>query len=220
MAAPNKVTTLNLSGKYLMVNNLPMDEILSLQGVSWIKRKAISAAGSPTIVLNHIKDSDSSDPEAERIEINTSLPGVSSTQNKDKAETRKLDWVETKIETPLFGVGMIKFRRVSKEEWDKLDVDQSLKMGWTEDTLENGVIQTEMRSDKASGGKGWTNVQIWGFEIINGERRYTRHVQFTGPGGESIKGKLVYDYGKLANSCFFFNGRECVTYTHIIAVYS
>ncbi|THU93591.1 hypothetical protein K435DRAFT_669960, partial [Dendrothele bispora CBS 962.96] len=217
VAAPNKVTTLNLSGKYVMnktLSNLPMDEILSLQGVSWIKRKAISAAGSPTIVLNHIKDSN------ERIEINTSLPGVSSAQNKDKAETRKLDWVETKIETPLFGVDMIKFRRVSnnKEEWDKLDVDQSLKTGWTEDRLENGVIQTEMRSDKASGGKGWTNVQIWGFEIINGERRHTRHVQFTGPGGEFIKGKLVYDYGK-PNS-FFFNGRERVTYTHIIAVYS
>jgi hypothetical protein len=31
-------------------------------------------------------------------------------------------------------------------------------------------------------------------EEINGERRYVRHVHFTGPDGKIIKARLVYDY--------------------------
>jgi hypothetical protein len=36
-------------------------------------------------------------------------------------------------------------------------------------------------------------------EEINGERRYARHVDFTGPKGEEIKARLVYDYRELRN---------------------
>lgn len=31
-------------------------------------------------------------------------------------------------------------------------------------------------------------------EVIDAERRYVRHVKFTGPGGEDIQARLVYDY--------------------------
>lgn len=36
--------------------------------------------------------------------------------------------------------------------------------------------------------------KIWGFSDIDGERKYTRRVHFTGPEGEDIKARLVYDY--------------------------
>jgi len=36
--------------------------------------------------------------------------------------------------------------------------------------------------------------KTWGIEAINAERRYVRHIKFTGPGGEDIKVRLVYDY--------------------------
>ena len=41
--------------------------------------------------------------------------------------------------------------------------------------------------------------QVWGFEQVNGEKRYTRHVHFVGPGGEIIDIRLVYAY---STSCY------------------
>lgn len=39
--------------------------------------------------------------------------------------------------------------------------------------------------------------QTWGFEKINDERRYVRHVDFIGPGDEHIQARLVYDFCEL-----------------------
>lgn len=36
--------------------------------------------------------------------------------------------------------------------------------------------------------------------MIEGEKRYVRHVDFTGPGNENIKTKLIYDYRKEFNT--------------------
>ena len=40
-------------------------------------------------------------------------------------------------------------------------------------------------------------LQTWGIENINGERRHTRHVDFTGPKGESVQTRLVFDYREI-----------------------
>jgi hypothetical protein len=40
-------------------------------------------------------------------------------------------------------------------------------------------------------------VQIWGFEQVNDERRYVRHVDFIGPENEHIQARLVYDFCEL-----------------------
>ena len=42
------------------------------------------------------------------------------------------------------------------------------------------------------------NDQSWGVEEIEGERKYTRHVFFTGPNNEVINARLVYDYRECA----------------------
>lgn len=39
-------------------------------------------------------------------------------------------------------------------------------------------------------------VQTWGIELVDGQRRYARHVNFTGPKGEKVKTKMYYDYGE------------------------
>lgn len=38
--------------------------------------------------------------------------------------------------------------------------------------------------------------QTWGIEELGGERRYVRHVKFTGPKAEDIELRMVYDYGE------------------------
>ena len=42
--------------------------------------------------------------------------------------------------------------------------------------------------------------QTWGIETVNGERRYARHVKFTGPKGQEIQARLAYDYREWSNA--------------------
>jgi hypothetical protein len=116
MAAPDSCTTLNLSGKFVMVNTSyrllqsqseelllftqnktlsdSSDRILELQGVGWLKRSAIAIA-TITLHVNHFKD----DEGVEHIDIAQTLtggiPGTS--------ENRTLDWVERHKEDSIFG---------------------------------------------------------------------------------------------------------------------
>ncbi|KAL4736033.1 hypothetical protein BDV11DRAFT_211583 [Aspergillus similis] len=41
-------------------------------------------------------------------------------------------------------------------------------------------------------GNGWTAEQIWGFEVINGERRHTRRVVVANTKGQYVLARLVY----------------------------
>lgn len=165
------------------------DKILSLQGVGWFKRKAISI-GTVTLHIKHYKNEN----DEEKIDIDQTItggiPGTS--------ENRTLIWKEKENEDHLFGSVIGKSRRVKPEELTELN--EFLKTGWTEDSLEQGLIQAYAESNTPKSGTTWIGNQAWGIEDINGERRYARHVDFTGPGGENIQTKLVYDYlGPLAS---------------------
>jgi hypothetical protein len=110
-----------------------------------------------------------------------------------------------KIVIFIFAVG--KTRRLKVEDIE----NEFLKKDWLPDTVEHGTVHAYVISDTAKSGRTWTAEQvralphlrlrrlfsgkIWGFETINKERRYTRHVNFTGPQQENIQAKLVYDYG-------------------------
>ena len=64
-----------------------------------------------------------------------------------------------------------------------------MKSGWLPESAEDGVIQTYVENDE----RGWTADQLWGFEEIDGARRYVRHALIKK--GDKIKTmKLVYDY--------------------------
>ncbi|PCH33754.1 hypothetical protein WOLCODRAFT_135294 [Wolfiporia cocos MD-104 SS10] len=182
MAVPPNMTVLNTSGKYFMNKSLSddIDEILRLQGVGWVKRKIIRV-GTLYLNINHYTD----DASIEHIDIVQSLSGLSTS-----SEDRILDWVERPHEDDVFGDVLNINKRVAAGEVE----GDWLKMGWTEDTLEKGLVYTRARSDTAKSGTTWLAVQTWGFEVINGERRYVRHVDFTGPKGEKVHARLVYDY--------------------------
>ena len=93
--------------------------------------------------------------------------------------------------------------------------DHFLKDGWLSDTQEHGVICSRIESDRDKSGYSWTSYevrsacrgiyvgidsrpspsQVWGFEEIQGERHYTRHIKFSEkPGGKVVYARLVYDY--------------------------
>ncbi|KAF8167759.1 LCCL domain-containing protein [Crassisporium funariophilum] len=183
MAVPADLTILDISGKYVMNKSLTdprTDTILALQGVGWLKRKAISY-GTVTLSVKHYKEDD-----VECIDIDQTItggiPGTS--------ETRRLIWTERELEDGVFGFVIGKSRRIKVDE---LDIE-FLKEGWTADTLEHGVVQSYVESDTPKSGTTWIANQTWGMEEIDGERRYVRHVKFTGPQNEDIEARLVYDY--------------------------
>ncbi len=39
--------------------------------------------------------------------------------------------------------------------------------------------------------------QIWGFATIDGEKRHVRRLHFTGPEGQIIQARIVYDYREM-----------------------
>jgi len=183
MAAPLHITTLDFSATWVMNKTLSddTDEVLRLQGISWLTRRAIGLA-TITLYAKHYKDDDG----VEHIDIQQTLTGgISGT-----IENRILDWTFREHEDHLFGAVLGRSRRV---KLDQIEND-FLRSGWLPDTEEHGAINSYVKSDTPKSGTTWTAEQIWGFEEINGERRYVRHLDFTGPGGEHLQARLVYDF--------------------------
>ncbi|KAH8982599.1 hypothetical protein EDB92DRAFT_1804430 [Lactarius akahatsu] len=190
MAAPPDLTTLNLSGTWVMNKTLSddTDEILRLQGVGWWMRSAIALA-TVTLYVKHYKDESG----VEHIDIDQRLTGgVPGT-----FENRTLDWTPREHDDHLFGAVIGKSRRVKLDELD----NEFLRKGWLQDTEQHGAINAYAQSDTSKSGKTWIAEQIWGFELVGDERRYVRHLDFLGPESEHIQARLVYDFCKmLANS--------------------
>ncbi|KAJ7115155.1 hypothetical protein C8R44DRAFT_628951, partial [Mycena epipterygia] len=154
-----------------------LDKMLEYQGIGLLKRKAVGFA-TVTLCLNHYKDADG----VEHLDIEAI--GV------DRfSETHVLTWAETTIESPLLGSIVCKMRRIKAEELD----DEYLKTGWTADTIDHSLIQSE---GQGAGSVKRTCIQVR-IEEINGERRHTRHSKFTGPKEKTLQCRLVYDYGGL-----------------------
>ncbi|KAI0800864.1 hypothetical protein C8Q74DRAFT_450529 [Fomes fomentarius] len=185
MAAPAEMTSRDISGKFTMNKTLSddSDEILRLQGVSWFTRKAISLA-TIYVTIKHYKDENG----VEHIEADQTLTGGIKGTN----EHRILDWTERTHEDHVFGPVLSKSRRVKLEEVER----EWLKKDWLlDESLPDGlIIYTTAKSDTEKSGTTWTSEQVWGFEQVNGEKRYTRHVYFEGPKGEIVTIRLVYDY--------------------------
>ncbi|RDW65767.1 uncharacterized protein DSM5745_09506 [Aspergillus mulundensis] len=79
----------------------------------------------------------------------------------------------------------------SETEWDvSRQVLGDEKKG--EEGNESVWVHTFVRN--LNGGNGWTAEQIWGFEIIDGERCHTRRVVVANKKGQYVLARLVYKY--------------------------
>ncbi|KAI0756596.1 hypothetical protein C8Q80DRAFT_1091240 [Daedaleopsis nitida] len=186
MAAPAEMTSRDISGKFIMNKTLSddSDEILRLQGVSWFTRKAIGMATLYLAIKHFTEDG------IEHVDIEQTITGGIKGTN----EHRILDWTERTHEDHVFGPVFSKSRRVSLDEVEK----EWLKKDWSlaESLVDGKIIYTTAKSDTSKSGKTWSTEQVWGFEQVNGEKRYTRHVFFVGPKDEIVTIRLVYDYGE------------------------
>lgn len=128
-----------------------VDRVLTLQGVSWFKRKIITG-GTVTLSIKHYKNENN----GENIDIDQvitgGIPGTS--------EYRILDWTERENYDHVFGSVIGKSRRLSSEQLGELD--EYLKTGWSEDSFERGLIQAFARSNTAKSNMTWTANQVCG----------------------------------------------------------
>ncbi|KAH8736779.1 hypothetical protein BGZ61DRAFT_338953 [Ilyonectria robusta] len=185
MAAPAEKTLNDLSGNWVMNKTLSdsSEPVLSLQGIGWVTRKAIGIA-SISLAVNQYKappkPPNTSTEIVTHVDIVQSASGLSSThENRCVDETFRdnSDW--------LFGSVKGRSSWVSLDEID----DEFLKKDW----LIEGEGKNFFKSYVESQDNGWIATQIWGFQTIDGERRYCRHVVVT-KGDQRVAIRLVYDY--------------------------
>ncbi|KAF3360272.1 hypothetical protein VdG1_01232 [Verticillium dahliae VDG1] len=167
MAAPANITIKNLSGKWQMNKTLSdsPEPALALQGIGWMVRKAVGLA---TLTLH------------------TATGGV-----KGTTENRCLDLEFREHADWLFGScrGQSDWRSPAEIE------DEFLKKGWLEGDAESTGPQgkSHVCSHVENVDNGWTATQIWGFQEIDGQRRYARNI-VVAKDDKKVEFRLVYDY--------------------------
>ncbi|KAJ5477858.1 hypothetical protein N7530_003367 [Penicillium desertorum] len=213
MAAPADVTIQNLSGKWEMdsTHSNPTDPILTLQGMGWVMRKALSYA---TVTIYVKQYADSENPSLIRIDAQQVITGgIQGTK-----EERRLDWEVREHVDHIFGKLQGRSRHIagaksedgavrpvieiqtnvgSPEEDAKVQkfltgetlIDGSKSEGFLAEEGEAVFLQSFVKNTES----GWTAEQVWGFETVDGERRHTRRIVVT-KDGKVASARLVYAF--------------------------
>ncbi|UNI15099.1 hypothetical protein JDV02_001667 [Purpureocillium takamizusanense] len=186
MAAPAEKTTKNLSGQWVLNKELSdsAEPGLVIQGIGFLVRKGIGMA-TITIDVNQYeappKAPSTADGTFTHIDIEQSASGLSSTK-----EARCLDDLQREHSDWLFGNVKGQTAWVSVADID----DEYLGKGWLS---EGGDGKNLIRSHVVSQDSGWTATQVWGFQDINGERRYCRKIVIA-KDDQRAEFRFVYDY--------------------------
>ncbi|KAK3335397.1 hypothetical protein B0T19DRAFT_470670 [Cercophora scortea] len=193
MAAPPSKTIKDLSGKWVMnkSQSSPIEPALVIQGIGWVTRKVVGLATLTLDVKQYSgppsPPAEPSAPEVTHIEIEqTGTGGMKGTTEKrclDNAFREHSDW--------LFGTVRGQTKWIATADI----ADKFLAEGWLEGADEAGGPngETHVLSHVESLDNGWTATQTWGFQLVDGVRKYVRHV-VVAKGTQRAELTLVYDY--------------------------
>lgn len=164
--ADSSLQNLQLSDSY--------DSILKVQGVNWLTRKALNV-GSITMTIKQYADEAGFTHLTIDSKSGSGLPG--------STESHLLNNETRHPNHPLFG------KITGRTAWVNL---ADLPSPWLADGCEQGTTRAILMTTEHLDIDGVT-YQAGGFEQLNGEHRYVRHIEVR-KGGEALKAKLVYDY--------------------------
>lgn len=198
MSAPATATLKNLNGKWIMnkKKSSPSEPPLTTQEVGWAKRKAIGIATITLSVTQTIDDSGITHIDIEQTATG-GFPGTT--------EVRLVDWECKEHTDHVFGslkgrtrwinIDAIKDPLPEENYQDSPEDVKFLTEGWIDDASENSGPNGERLIDSfvKNESVGWTARQIWGFQMVDGERHYVRHV-IVKKGSKVHQVKLVYDW--------------------------
>ena len=179
MAAPPNKTLQSLSGKWQLNKSCSDDfaQVLALQGVNALIRKTATAASI------HLKISQPDDQHIKMAQSITSgkIPGTT--------EEYTLDYEWRINEDSFFGKIAGRSRWVSVEEGRKTGVVREGEGEWLESEDGAKLIHAEGKKEGE-----WEASHLWGFEMVDGERRHTRRVRVSNSKGEELRVRMVYDF--------------------------
>jgi hypothetical protein len=205
MAAPADITIKNLNGEWTLDKSVSndADPVLALQGMSWLTRKAIGLA---TLTLKVHQYPDSANPTVINIDIDQiatgGIKGTSEKRITDWTARPHTDHIFGNVE----GQSRVVRGTTGADGKVRPNLDVSTKVGNDADDAKVGrFLRGEILADGSEtegflvealgeeygdgeglyiqnfvvnkdAGYGWTAEQVWGFEIVQGERRYTRRI--------------------------------------------
>ena len=175
MAAPPNKSLAQLTGKWKLNKALSADVagILALQGTSVLICNAIGSA-SVTLTISQPNDNEYN---VKQTATAAAIPGTTEQYILDNQWRTNHD--------PFFGD--VKGR----SRWINLDKAKSLAgvEGQWEDSDDGRLILAEGGKEDGQ----WEAFRIWGFEEIEGERRWVQSVKVWNKEGKELNGKMVYD---------------------------
>ncbi|KAL6711769.1 hypothetical protein ACN47E_002812 [Coniothyrium glycines] len=179
MAAPSSKTLQSMSGKWQLNKSYSdgFESVLALTGVGVVVRTAAAAAAIRLNITqpgeNHIKMT--------QTVTSGEIPGTT--------EDYTLDWEWRTNHDSFFGDISGRSRWVSVEEGRKSGVVAGGEGEWIEGDSEGKLIHAEGKKEGE-----WEAAHLWGFEIVDGERRHTRRVRVKNDKGVDRRVRMVYDF--------------------------
>jgi hypothetical protein len=170
------------------------DPVLALQGVGWLTRKTIGLA----TVTQHLKQTPTTGEDGKpttHIEIEQLVTGGL----KGSTESRIMDWQYRGHTDWLFGTlqGRSRYttlKAIAEENAGKAKEEEDIKYlseGWLPETADGEIVESFVDNDGAK----WTGWQIWGFALINNERKLTRRFAIRRKNkAEVVRIQLTYDW--------------------------
>ncbi|KAJ5953144.1 hypothetical protein N7454_000040 [Penicillium verhagenii] len=209
MATPSAITIGNgsFTGKWVIDKKVspPPDPALKIQGVGWVLRKAASLA----VVTLHCSITAPSashagaDSQPSPQSSHLSVLQVPTAGLGPISESRILDWEErTPLRDFLFGTRLSRNHLIA----GKRGVDGRILPDLVPETAIHNELIVEGDDDEAEDAGlwihsfdyredgAWTVEQVWGFEMIGGERFHTRRFVVASKGGKIEMGRIVFSY--------------------------
>ncbi|KAI9375913.1 hypothetical protein BJX61DRAFT_539368 [Aspergillus egyptiacus] len=213
MEIPADVTIKTLQGSWTLDKTIAddADRILTLQGVGWLTRKAISAA---TMTL-HFTSTQSPDTPTTHLKMRQTLTGGIPGSTED----RIMDWAERERSNHIYGEVLSRSRLIGGVRGEDGNVRPELEL---QSQAGSSAIEEEVRGFLCAGvpdlssveekegrygdlyihdfGRnekgGWTAEQIWCIEVIEGKKYLARRIAVVREDGYELA-RLVYRFSAL-----------------------
>ncbi|KAJ5636009.1 uncharacterized protein N7484_009322 [Penicillium longicatenatum] len=171
MAAPPEVSMQDFTGSWALSKPLSgaFDPVFAVQGIPWIIRKIISIASLSMKVEKEV------DEAGTKILVFTQIASVAIAGLSEEREVRVLDGREKFHSSALFGTSSARSRMVDLSTAKGHD-GEPLDPELTKDFLDEGEPggENNLYDLIVHQTAGWAMEQVWGFGMVNGERRLMR----------------------------------------------
>jgi len=223
MAAPKDISIENLTGTWMLDKKLSTDSdpLLSLQGINWVVRKAIGMTEVTVKMRQFEGPSPSTGDTIHQIAIsqaaNVNLGGTTEHRYLDWQEYPQEDHIfgKTIVQSRFIGSTTNQTGRPvpcvqTRTEINDPNIEKFLRAEIDEACMpyDGFLVEKAQATEPLEGGKDglwmevvirsqepkWIAEQVWGFEIIDGQRRYVRRLVMSDTKGNHRMGRLVYTF--------------------------